>query len=294
MLTSLAVGCVLLLSPVETRFVQLHTGAQVALPEVRRSPDHTRAVILIHGFRVEWSRRAVRAPRFESWQSPGSTLARSLAGDSDVFAFAYGQTVGVDRVCEGFALLDHVARLRAAGYTEIVLIGHSAGGLVARQFVEDHPDAGVTKVIQVFSPNDGTSWADARVCVRRNHEEFLGSLGIPVREECCRLRAGRRIPDGVEFVCVIGDATGFGDLVISDRTQWPEDLREQGVPAVRLRATHFGMRSRTVAGTLARLVREPQPRWTQDQVDFAARKFLRSPTEMLHDGWDWAVRKLAG
>src|SRR6266481_2076616 len=52
---------------------------------------------------------------------------------ADVFALAYSQEVGVERVAETPVLRQAVSKLKALGYREVVLVGHSAGGLVARQ-----------------------------------------------------------------------------------------------------------------------------------------------------------------
>ena len=49
-----------------------------------------------------------------------------------------------DRIAGSAALADNIRRVRQLGYKEIILLGHSAGGVIVRQFVEDHPDAGVT------------------------------------------------------------------------------------------------------------------------------------------------------
>ena len=72
---------------------------------------------------------------------------------------------------------DHVRwRLRQAGYSEVILLGFSAGGVVARQFVEDNPAAGVTRVIQVCAPNLGSPLAKLKSSVGLAQESFLQSL----------------------------------------------------------------------------------------------------------------------
>src|SRR5207244_2414497 len=122
---------------------------------------------------------------------------------ADVFAFAYSQDVPLETVADGPGLRDGVRRLKALGYREIVLVGHSAGGLVARQFVEDYPGAGVTKVVQVCAPNGGSAWAKARMAVRKKQEAFLASLTRKDRRLSLHERAEKRIPADVEFVCVV-------------------------------------------------------------------------------------------
>ena len=130
-----------------------------------RTPKQWRAVVLIHGLHLHpFSKDNVAKPLLRDWQKPKSKMARELVKYADVYAFAYAQDVGIDEVVRGSRLLDDVRCLRRLGYREIVLIGHSAGGVVARQFVEDYPSEGVTKVIQVCTPNGGSSlarWATA-------------------------------------------------------------------------------------------------------------------------------------
>ena len=50
------------------------------------------------------------------------------------------------------------------------LVGYSAGALIARYFVEDSPDYGVTKVIQVCAPNGGSGWGKLTAGVRQSQE----------------------------------------------------------------------------------------------------------------------------
>src|SRR5262249_52446122 len=139
---------VLLQAPrVECRFEQVAPVPANGKPA--RSPGQTRAVVLIHGYLLHLKASGVPHPRFRDWQVPGSLLVRRLAKEADVFSFSYGQDFSVDDIVKTGSLRTEVAGLRRLGYREIVLVGHSAGGLIARQLVEDNPDLGVTKVIQV-------------------------------------------------------------------------------------------------------------------------------------------------
>jgi pimeloyl-ACP methyl ester carboxylesterase len=262
--------CLLLVlgnEPVETRF------AQVA-PPVRegaaftRSPAQARSVILIRGLHVHpFVDSQVRRATFPSWEQPGSTLVRSLAPDADVFAFTYGQAIPVGDVAALPSFRASVQDVRRMGYTEIVLVGFSAGGLIAREFVEDHPDAGVTKVVQVCPPNGGSNWAELSPGVRPSQQPFLESLTKRARTQCLRDRQDKRIPAGTEFVCVLGTGFGAGDGLVSTRSQWTEDLQEQGIPAVRLRTEHLAaVRGAEGARLIAALVRERQPRWDSARV----------------------------
>jgi len=197
-----------------------------------------------------------------------------LARQADVFAFAYSENVPVDQIAETPGLGVNIWRLRQLGYAEVVLVGHSAGGLVARQFVEDHPDAGVTKVIQVCAPNGGCVYARMEAGVRKNQRPFLASLTKDARAGFVKRRVGKRIPAAVQFVCVVGDGAPGGDGVVSTLSQWPPDLQLQGIPAVVLRTTHLtAMRTAVEAERLAELIRQSLPRWGPAQIA-AVRKEL--------------------
>lgn len=272
--TTLPLLCLLFASghTIETQFVQ------VAPPPAQRqwwnAPQKTRAVVLIHGLLVHpFSKTNVGRAHLHSWQLPDCLLVKRLAQEADVFAFAYAQTVSADDIAEWPELAEQMEKLRRDGYREIVLVGHSAGGVIARQFVEDHPDSGVTKVIQVCAPNGGSSWARWQT-VRANQIDFLDSLTKPSRKRSLSERADKRIPRHVEFACIVGTGTVNGDGMVSNRSQYPPDLQRQGIPAYPLPSTHWALlRSRKGAELVARLVRETQPRWDEKQVE-AIRRLL--------------------
>jgi pimeloyl-ACP methyl ester carboxylesterase len=271
----------------DTRFAQLAPAYREGAA-VRRSVAQPRAVLLVHGLRLHpFSGRGAARADWHSWQRPDSLLVRTLAVEADVFAFAYSQDVPLETIAEARALHEGVWRLRELGYREIVLVGHSAGGLVARQFAEDYPQAGVTRVIQVCAPNGGSGWARARMAVRKNQGPFLTSLTRKDRQEALRERAEKRIPADVEFVCVVGlrsipllapgepranGARGVlppGDGLVSAACQWTPDLQEQGIPAVPLAAGHSSvLHTQEGIDTIARLVRQRIGRW--DEVAVAA------------------------
>jgi pimeloyl-ACP methyl ester carboxylesterase len=252
---------------VETRFIQVAPPTPEGAA-FTRSPSKTRAVILIRGLHVHpFSDSQVRRATFPSWEQPGSTLVRSLASDADVFAFTYGQAIPVGDVAALPSFHACVQDVRRMGYAEIVLVGFSAGGLVARQFVEDNPDSGVTKVVQVCAPNGGSNWAELTPGVRPSQQPFLESLTRRARIQCLRDRRDKRIPAGTEFICVVGTRFGSSDGLVSTRSQWTEELQEQGIPAIPLRAEHLAaVRGADGARLIAALVRERQPRWDSAHV----------------------------
>src|SRR4051794_25613148 len=106
----------------ETLFFQVHpppAGAEALV----RSRGQTRAVVLVHGVRIHplVGAEALRAS-LHGWQKPGSSLARTLGTESDVFSFAYSQNLDLEDPALGAALDLAVRRLRAGGYQEIVLL----------------------------------------------------------------------------------------------------------------------------------------------------------------------------
>ncbi|HZT82653.1 MAG TPA: hypothetical protein VFA26_20660, partial [Gemmataceae bacterium] len=206
-------------------------------------------------------------PHFPSWVQPDGHLVKALLPDADVFAFGYAQTAPVTEVAAQPALPAAVRWLRSAGYREVVLVGFSAGGLVARQLVEDVPGLGVTKVVQVCAPNGGSSWAKVKTGLPAGQGPFVESLTKAARAKWHEARRDRRVPDGVQFVCVVGTGLGVGDGVVTTRSQWPEDLQRQGVPAVLLHTEHLrAVRTAEGAKVIALLVREELPRWDAQQV----------------------------
>lgn len=266
-LFSLLWVCLQVSPPLETKFVQVAPVPKAATT-FERSPGQTRAVVLVHGLR--W--RSLLASQmsqadFEKWQQSPSLLVQTLKKDADVFAFAYGQNVSVDRIAGSVALLENVRRVQQLGYKEIILLGHSAGGVVARQFVEDHPNAGVTRVIQVGAPNGGSDWG------KGSAEPFIASLTKQERLVCLKSRGDKKVPASIELVCVV---SGMGtDGIVLCSCQWTEDLQQQGIPAVALYKNHHNaIASQAGADLLARLIREKQPRWELARVAAEKKKIL--------------------
>jgi pimeloyl-ACP methyl ester carboxylesterase len=257
-----------LLSPladdqVEMLFVKVGPNPKVP----GQTPGQLRAVVLIHGLGLHmFNKDKITHAGLRKWQQPCSPLVRRLGRDSDVYGLAYGQNVPVEEIAGTSLLVKHIHRLREAGYQQIVLVGHSAGGLIARHLVEDHPDLGVTRVIQVCSPNLGSAWAALKTA-RSEQQAFLQSLTRSARQKVLDDRSSKRIPDRVEFVCIVGSSRVGGDGIVFSRSQWTADLQSQGVPVYPLRTTHWdAMHNSRTADLIARLVVEPQPRWNASKV----------------------------
>jgi hypothetical protein len=256
---------------VEVLFVKVGPNARV----VGRSAGQQRAVVLIHGLVLHpiAKDKATKA-ELRSWQHQDSNLVKEVSRHADVYSLAYGQTAACEHIAQSPLLLDHLRGLKKAGYRDIILVGHSAGGLIARQLVEDNQDIGITKVIQVCCPNSGSNWAVLKTA-RSVQAAFLASLTHSARERLLKERKEKRIPTEVQFTCVIGSVRLGGDGIVSCKSQWSEDLQAQGIPAHSLRTTHWdAVRSPKGAELLGRLVQESQKRWDERTVREVRKKLL--------------------
>jgi pimeloyl-ACP methyl ester carboxylesterase len=236
-----------------------------------RTPGARRAIILIHGLKVHaFFEHAPYEARFDSWQKPGSRLVKGLALLGDVYAAAYSQNVAVEKIAADARWLLCIASIHALGYQEIILVGHSAGGIIARELVEDHPQCGCTKVVQVCAPNGGSAWAEFYPGVVKGQTLFVRSLTSGEREQAREHRANRQIPTDVEFVCLVGS----GEFLVTHACQWPLDLQAQGIPARLVDTAHpLAVRSATGVGEIVHAVRDRVSRWNKSEVA-EARKLL--------------------
>jgi hypothetical protein len=249
---------------VESRFAQV-APVPPEMGKMVRSPDQTRAVVLLQGYHLYSSEEAVTQAVFRDWQKPTALLVKELAKDSDLFSYAYGQNASIDAIVASGGLADGVRQLRRAGYRDIVLVGHSAGALIARQFVEDNPDAGVTKLVQVCPPNGGTK--AAALDSFKSQRPFLDSLTIEGRAMCLKERAGKSIPNAVQCVCILSNAAGDSDGLVRCDCQWTPDLQRQGIPVVTIKVAHPTVpRVAKGVAAIAAAVRQDQPRWKPERV----------------------------
>jgi pimeloyl-ACP methyl ester carboxylesterase len=282
-------------APLDVKFVQVAPAD--AGEAYHRSAACPRAVVLIHGLKIHpFSSQACNTASLHAWQQADSDLVHSLSSSADVYALAYSQNVAIDEIAAAQSVHKRLRTLKTLGYEEFVLVGNSAGGLVARQLAEDYPAIGITKVIQAGSPNTGSYWARGTIAVRAPQEVFLTSLTDAARETSLANRQTCRVPKQVEFVCLVGDlepyrlagsvtvcpwynvefcaqANPYGDGMVSAESQWPEDLRRQGVPMVTVDADHCEMmHSPAAIEQIVKLVQTKQPRWNVQQVKAAEEK----------------------
>jgi hypothetical protein len=275
--------CVFLMmtpAPVDTRFERLAPLPVVAVDGAespRRSPGVGRAVVLLHGLRVQpVSEEAVKRAEPSYWEKPQAPVVQVLSREADVYAFHYAQTVPLDDVARLPQLSRAIRSLRLAGYIEVVLVGYSAGAVIARQYVEDEPGGGgVTKVIQVCAPNGGSEWTVLSHGVRAVQVPFVRSLTKEARTAALSQRSDKRVPEGVEFVCLVAVCNWIGDGVVRRDCQWTVELQEQGIPAETIFIQHVGaMYSTRLANKVAEILRTPQPRWQKEQVVTARPRIL--------------------
>src|SRR5262245_30206038 len=240
----------------------------------------SRAVVLIPGLYI-YPLRPTRAthPERRDWQEPNSELVKLLAKDADVFAFSYAQTARVDDVAQSAGLRDAVVQLRKSGYKELVLLGHSAGGVIARQFVERNPDAGVTKVIAVAAPFAGSELASFKLGYPKVQAPLVQSLAPQARMEASRINT-HALGKDVEFACVVCKLKLVDtDGLVFTRSQWPEDLQRLGVPTVLASVSHFcAMQDADTTKTIAELAREKLTRWSPEEVEKARKILFGEPT----------------
>ncbi|HEY2785103.1 MAG TPA: alpha/beta fold hydrolase [Fimbriiglobus sp.] len=267
----------------------LPTISKEVSPEVKHELTASRpgkvtkpnAVLLVHGLKLHLIRTdKTFGAELQDWQLPGSAMVKELAKDFDVYSFAYAQSAPVDAVASSEGLRARVAALKAAGYRKIVLIGHSAGGIVVRQFVERHPDSGVTKIIQVATPNEGATLADIRFGLPKPQLGFIRSLAPEPRKELCKA-CTTPVPKGVEFCVVVCKYGRFqGDTIVDVASQWPEDLQKLGVPAVLVSSSHNNaIKDAATITEIGTLVRGRLTRWTDAEVAEARKVLFDSGTK---------------
>jgi hypothetical protein len=256
---------------------------QVA-PEARQAGSSSfqktrdRAVLLVPGMSLHPLKPALTTqPEFHTWQVPNCDLVCTLAKDADVYSFAFAQTTSLDCIAQSQRLRDSVAAIRNLGYREIVLIGHSAGGLIGRLFVEANPDSGITKLIMVSTPHSGSERANLNSGYPKSQAAFIKSLAPEARLAVPPLP----LDDKLEVVSVVSKLKRTqGDGLVKIQSQWPEQYRQQGVPAVLVTGSHTEpMVSPEGVKAIGELARERLTRWLPEEVEMARRSLFRQMDE---------------
>jgi pimeloyl-ACP methyl ester carboxylesterase len=265
--------------------VNLPTELWEVSPDVKARPGWSntqrfkdRAVLLIPGLKFHPFRPAMATrPILHNWQEPNCDLVRTLSKDFDVYSFGYAQITPLDVVAQSPGLRETVANIQKAGYKEIVLIGHSAGGVISRLFVESYPDSGVTKVITVAAPHNGSELANLKNGYPKVQATFIQSLAPDARLQA----ATRKIDDKIEMGCVVCKLKRVdGDGLVNVNSQWPEECRKQGIPYVLVQGSHFdAMIGQAGIKAIGEMAREKLTRWTPEEVDKARKVLLRDPED---------------
>jgi pimeloyl-ACP methyl ester carboxylesterase len=257
-----------------TEFWQVAPDHKLEPSQVKLPRGKDRAVLLIPGLMLHPLRpQLATRPELHAWQEPASELVRLLAKDFDVFAFGYAQNTSLDAVAQSPGLRSSISPIREAGYKEIILVGHSAGGVISQLFTESHPDAGITKIIAVSAPFKGSELANLKGGYPRVQALFVQSLSPEARAEA----HARTFVPPIEMACVVCKLRKFeADGLVNTRSQWPAECRRAGVPAVLSLISHFeAMSNASSARKIAELAREKLTRWTPEEVDRAIQVLYR-------------------
>ena len=242
------------------------------MPALERKRD--RAVVLIHGLKAQvFSPERAEYPDPHNFQKPRSELVKALSDDFDVFGVSYAQVGPVDWVTASPILREGIKALRFAGYKEIILVGHSAGGIIARKFVEMNPASGITKVIAVASPYLGSGWAKLpNQLLPKSQVVFIRSLLPDVREECTR-NCTTKLPEDFQFCCVVCKLPRLdSDTTVGVDSQWPRDLQKLGIPVTLVNCNHFdAMKCEKGVQAVVELAKGKVVRWTPAEVEKAQR-----------------------
>jgi pimeloyl-ACP methyl ester carboxylesterase len=257
-----------------TLFWGIEPTVVVVDADTRLKAKQARAVVLVHGLlpRVFHPDRAEK-PEAHDWQVKDGRLVKALADEADVYGFSYAQTNGVDEVAYSRGLRDGIAAVKAAGYKEVVLVGHSCGAIICRRFAEAFPDAGVTKVVAVAGPFAGSGWAKLPgFTLPKTQVAFIQSLLPDAREAYLKDR-DVTLPKDLQFCCVLCKAgRSDHDTVVNLRSQWSDDLQRQGVPAVVAACNHFeAMTCEVCTKEVAALVSGRVVRWDEEKTAQARR-----------------------
>ena len=244
-----------------------------------------RAVLLVPGLWLHpFQNERCLLPEQHDWQRASGKLVRELSPDFDVYAFGFAQTVPLDAVSLSTGMRNQVALLKQAGYQEIILVGHSAGGVISRQFVERFPNSGVTKVIQVASPNRGSDYATISLGIPKPQLPFVKSL-LPEFRKVSAIRAPK-LPRDLEFCCIVCQGGNrHSDTIVEFDSQWPEDLQKQGIPAVLVASYHNeSVKAEVPVKAIGELAREKLVRWSSEDVATAKKvvfQAIKSPSRGL-------------
>jgi pimeloyl-ACP methyl ester carboxylesterase len=234
-------------------------------------PTKTRAIVLIHGLLPRPIRpELAHTPDPHSWQNRTGDLVKTLAEDFDVFGVSYAQTLPADLVPVSQKFRESIAVLNKLGYKDIVLVGHSAGGIIARHFVEMFPDAGVTKLITIATPHLGSGWTNVPSRLwPKSQVPFIESLSEGYRTVATR--NAPPLPKNLEVLSIVCKLPRIdSDTMVGVKSQWPTDFQQQGISAIVVRCNHFeAMKNTEVTKAIQTAARDRIVRWKPEDVEKA-------------------------
>jgi pimeloyl-ACP methyl ester carboxylesterase len=236
-------------------------------------PKQTRAVVVVHGLlpRPLHPERA-NLPDPHSWQNPKGELVKLLVASADVYGVSYAQTVPVDLVALSKGLRDGIAALKSVGYQEIILVGHSAGGIIVRSFASTFPESGVTKVVTVAAPHTGSGWTNFPMRFWPKPQiPFIESLAEGYR--AVATRDAKPFPKELPVCCIVCKLPRLdSDTMVGVKSQWPPDLQTQGIPAILVRCHHFeAMTNADSIKAMTEAVNGKLLRWSGEETEKAQR-----------------------
>jgi len=168
-----------------------------ARPHTRIHPDcRMPPVLLLHGYGCNSGYWAHLTPRLDAAGISHATLdLEPLTGDIDGFA---------DAIEEGATRLR-----RAAGAQQVIVVGHSMGGLAARAWLRRHGSAQVARVITLGTPHHGTCLATFGIGINAMQMQRAGVDG----PACTWLRELAAYEDAATRACITSIYTHHDNIV---------------------------------------------------------------------------------
>jgi hypothetical protein len=96
------------------------------------------------------------------------------------------------------------------------------------------------------------------------------------RKKCLEMRAEKKIPDKVQFVCIVArEKNKETDGVVPCLCQWTPDLQKQGIPAYGIIGGHREVvREAKMIETISGVLRDNQMRWPPERVEQARKEIF--------------------
>lgn len=172
------------------------------------------------------------------------------AGGARLRYFTVSLPTGSSLATQLVPLRHYLARLRAVHPDDsLILVGHSAGGVLARLYMVRHPDSGVAALVTIASPHGGTDRADLGTLAAESPLGWFAPLfdggtlqrarGLlrelrPARPGTFLHWLNHQVHPPARYISVVRRADprhGVGDVLVP---LWSQDMNQ--VPALRGRA----------------------------------------------------------